>query len=76
MAKAKETKPEKKPESPEEKKKTITAFILMFPSMIAGFIGIASAQKPFWINITIMGALILQYVLLEQFVKDYYKIRA
>jgi len=65
----------KKIEAPEERKKTITAFILMFPSLIAGFIGIASSVKPLWINVTIIGALILQFVLLEQFVKDYYKSR-
>jgi len=70
MAKMKEE--IKKPEAPEEKKKTITAFLLMFPALIAGFIGIIDphAIKD---NFVIAMLLILQFVMLEQFIKDYYK---
>ena len=71
----KKAKAKKKIENPEERKKTITAFILMYPALIAGFIGIVSSFKPFWVNATIIGLLILQFVLLEQFVKDYYKLK-
>ena len=76
MAKAKETKPEKKPESPEEKKKTITAFLLTFPAMLIGFLAIASSAKPFWVDCMVIGLLILQFILIEQLVKDYYRIKA
>jgi len=65
----------KKPEAPEEKKKTITAFLLMFPAVIIAFIAIGSTVQPIWLSAVIIALLILQFVLLEQFVKDYYKNR-
>ena len=62
-------------ESPEERKQTITSFLLMFPALVAGFIGIVASVKPLWENVVIIALLILQFVLLDQFVKDYYKKR-
>ena len=72
MAKAKETKPEKKPESPEEKKKTTSGFIFMMPAFIAGFIGMIQ-NKPFWANLVIIALLIYQFILIELLLKDFYK---
>ena len=63
---------EAKIESPEEKKKTITAFLLMFPALIAGFIGIV-APHTVKDNFVIAALLILQFVMLEQFISDFYK---
>jgi len=61
-------------EQAEERKKTITAFLLMFPGLIVGFMAIAATAHPIWFNVTIVALLILQFILLEQFVKDYYKL--
>lgn len=72
MAKQKE---EKKQISPEEKKKTITAFLLMFPALIVGFIAIVSSTADFKDNLVVIALLILQFVLLEQFIKDFYRQR-
>ena len=65
----------KKIESPEERKKTITAFLLMFPALLVGFIGIVASGvgHPMWANFVIVGLLILQFVMLEQFIKDFYR---
>jgi len=65
----------KKQLSPEEKKKTITAFLLTFPGVIIGFIAIASLAAKLWVNVVIIALLIMQFVLIEQFVKDYYRER-
>jgi len=74
MAKTKEEKIEKPKESPIEMKKTVTAFLLMFPAVIVGFMGIVASEHAVWINFVIAALLILQFVMLEQFIKDFYRI--
>ena len=66
-------KQKKKKTSLEDKKKTITAFILTFPALIVGFMAIAASVMKIWFNVVIVALLILQFVLIEQFIKDYYK---
>jgi len=75
MAKLPKEEKEKRIESPEEKKKTITAFLLMFPSMIVGLMAIIASAQPFWFNCLIIVLEIYQFIMLEQFIKDFYRDR-
>lgn len=70
MAKLKK---EKKPESPEEKKKTITAFLLIFPSLIIGLMAIIASAQPLGFNLLIVVLEIYQFILMQQFINDFYK---
>ena len=62
-------------EKPEDKKKTITAFLLMFPSLIIGIIGIATSNESAWFNLLIVGLLVYQFIMLQQFINDFYRSR-
>ena len=63
----------KQEEKPEEKKKTITAFLLMFPSMIIGLLAIIASEQPIWFNFLIIMLEVYQFVMFSEFIKDFYR---
>ena len=65
----------KERESPDEKKKTLTAFLLMFPSVIIAVVAMIISNAPIWANFLIVGLIVYQFVLLQQFIQDFYKIK-
>jgi hypothetical protein len=66
----------KKLESPEDKRKTITAFLLFFPSLIVGLMGIIASAQPLWFNFLIVVLEIYQWILVTQFINDFYFYRS
>lgn len=60
---------EEREETPGRRGKTLTLFLIMFPSLL-----IAGDYGSFGVNLAIKAALIFyQFVLLKAFLEDYYK---
>lgn len=63
----------KQEESPEDRKITKTAFILMFPALLLA--GIGGLYAPIYGKVFILALAIYQFLMLKQFIEDYYKNR-
>lgn len=54
-----------------ESKRTNTAFILMFPSLIVS--AMAIAWSPLWAAATAIALTVYQFLMLKKFIEDYYR---
>lgn len=63
---------QKKEISPEERKKMLSSFMLMFPTVIIAVIGLAVSAS-FLINAIIVMLIFYQLMGLRAFIEDYYK---
>jgi len=61
-------------QTPEEKKATNTAFILMFPSLILAGIAVFYAKSIFMSFLAIALAF-YEFLMLHKFIIDYYKVK-
>lgn len=59
--------------TPEERKLLSTAFILMFPSVIAA--GIGAFYSPIGGSLLILALTIYQFIMLSKFIGDFYKVK-
>ena len=69
-----EQKEKKKQESPEEKRKTRTAFNLMIPFLIVAVLALLSTSD-LKMMVVILGCSLWGFLILRQFIDDYYRIR-
>lgn len=61
----------KKTMSEEDRKKMTTAFLIIFPSFIIGFLAIIIAES-FLFGILICMLVLYQFTLIKEFIKDYF----
>jgi len=58
--------------NPEERKKMLSSFMLMFPSVIIAVIALA-VSKSFLVNAVVIMLIFYQLMGLRAFIEDYYK---